>query len=183
MIAAYRGLAKNKANPDNSTFYFLKYANYDKDPLDEFEPLLIRMTQNDIDNAKGVYTFKNVELNYDGDFDDGKGGKYNKEYTAKEAKERMGKGILANISTAAMIQPPTTSSRSAATMISISQERCINRTRIKPSFHRSWRLHHSEQYLREVSLKQEVRTQGIPWLFQAEAIRFICQGQYRHLSR
>lgn len=91
MIAAYRGLAKNKANPDNSTFYFLKYANYDQDPLDEFEPLLIRMTQNDIDNAKGVYTFKNVELNYDGDFDDGKGGKYYKEYTAKEAKERMGK--------------------------------------------------------------------------------------------
>ena len=91
MIAAYRGLAKNEAQPDNSTFYFLKYANYDKDPLDEFEPLLIRMTQNDIDNAKGVYTFKNVELNYDGDFDDGKGGKYYKEYTAKEAKERMGK--------------------------------------------------------------------------------------------
>ncbi len=91
MIAAYRGLAKNEAHPDNSTFYFLKYANYDKDPLDEFEPLLIRMTQKDIDNAKGVYTFKNVELNYDGDFDDGKGGKYYKEYTAKEAKERMGK--------------------------------------------------------------------------------------------
>ena len=91
MIAAYRGLAKNEAQPDNSTFYFLKYANYDKDPLDEFEPLLIRMTQKDIDNAKGVYTFKNVELNYDGDFDDGKGGKYYKEYTAKEAKERMGK--------------------------------------------------------------------------------------------
>lgn len=90
MIAAYRGLAKNEAHPDNSTFYFLKYANYDKDPLDEFEPLLIRMTQKDIDNAKGVYTFKNVELNYDGDFDDGKGGKYYKEYTAKEAKERMG---------------------------------------------------------------------------------------------
>lgn len=90
MIAAYRGLAKNEAQPDNSTFYFLKYANYDKDPLDEFEPLLIRMTQKDIDNAQGVYTFKDVELNYDGDFDDGKGGKYYKEYTAKEAKERMG---------------------------------------------------------------------------------------------
>lgn len=90
MIAAYRGLAKNTANPDNSTFYFLKYANYDTDPLDECEPLLIRMTQKDIDNAKGVYTFKNVELNYDGDFDDGKGGKYYKEYTAEGVKERMG---------------------------------------------------------------------------------------------
>ena len=89
MIAAYRGLAKNTAQPDNSTFYFLKYDDYTK-PIDEFEPLLVRMTQKDIDkanaNGKGegqVYTFEDVELNYDGDFD--------KEYTANEAKERMGK--------------------------------------------------------------------------------------------
>ena len=81
MIAAYRGLAKNDAQPDNSTFYFLQYADYDNDPLDEFEPLLVRMTQKDIDNAKGVYTFKDVELNYDAD----------KSYTAEEAKNRMGK--------------------------------------------------------------------------------------------
>ena len=91
MIAAYRGLAKNGAQPDNSTFYFLQYTDYDKNPLDEFEPLLVRMTQKDINDANGVYTFKDVELNYDGDFDDGNGGKYYKEYTAKEAKERMGK--------------------------------------------------------------------------------------------
>lgn len=83
MIAAYRGLAKNKANPDNSTFYFLKYAYYDTDPLDECEPLLIKMTQRDIDDAKGVYTFKNVELNYDGD--------NNTTYTADEMIARMGK--------------------------------------------------------------------------------------------
>lgn len=94
MIAAYRGLAKNEAQPDNSTFYFLQYTDYDKNPLDEFEPLLIRMTQKDIDNANangGVYTFKDVELNYDGDFDDGNGGKIFQEYTAEGAKERMGK--------------------------------------------------------------------------------------------
>ncbi len=94
MIAAYRGLAKNEAHPDNSTFYFLKYASYNTDPLDEFEPLLIRMTQKDIDNANangGVYTFKDVELNYDGDFPDGQGGKIFKEYTAEGAKERMGR--------------------------------------------------------------------------------------------
>ena len=91
MIAAYRGLAKNEASPDNSTFYFLQYANYDEDLLDEFEPLLIRMTQADINDAGGVYTFKDVELNYDGDFDDGKGGKTYKAYTAEEAKERMGR--------------------------------------------------------------------------------------------
>ena len=83
MIAAYRGLAKNTANPDNSTFYFLKYANYDTDPLDECEPLLIKMTQKDIDNAKGVYTFMNVELNYDGD--------NNTTYTADKMIARMGK--------------------------------------------------------------------------------------------
>lgn len=83
MIAAYRGLAKNDAHPDNSTFYFLKYANLDTDPLDECEPLLIRMTQKDIDNANGVYTFKDVELNYDGDND--------KTYTAGEVIARMGK--------------------------------------------------------------------------------------------
>ena len=83
MIAAYRGLAKNDAQPDNSTFYFLQYADYDKAPLDEFEPLLIRMTQKDIDNAKGVYTFEDVELNYDGD--------NNTTYTADEVIDRMGK--------------------------------------------------------------------------------------------
>lgn len=94
MIAAYRGLAKNDAQSDNSTFYFLKYASYDTDPLDEFEPLLVRMTQKDIDNANvngGVYTFKDVELNYDGDFKDDKGAKIYKEYTAEGAKKRMGR--------------------------------------------------------------------------------------------
>lgn len=84
MIAAYRGLANNTEQPDNSTFYFLQYADYTK-PLDEFEPLLIRMTQKDIDDADGkggVYTFEDVELNYDGD--------NNTTYTAEGAKGRMG---------------------------------------------------------------------------------------------
>ena len=83
MIAAYRGLAKNGAQSDNSTFYFLQYASYDEAPLDEFEPLLVRMTQKDIYNAKGVYTFEDIELNYDGD--------NNTSYTAEQAKQRMGK--------------------------------------------------------------------------------------------
>ena len=83
MIAAYRGLAKNEAQPDNSTFYFLQYADYDNAPLDEFEPLLIKMRQEDINKANGVYTFKDVELNYDGD--------NNTTYTADEVIARMGK--------------------------------------------------------------------------------------------
>ena len=82
MIAVYRGLVKNDAQPDNSTFYFLQYTGYDENPLDEFEPLLVRMTQDDI-AADGVYTFKDVELNYDGD--------NNRLYTADEVIARMGK--------------------------------------------------------------------------------------------
>lgn len=123
MIAAYRGLAKNDAQPDNSTFYFLQYANYDTDPLDEFEPLLVRMTQKDIDNAKGVYTFKDVELNYDGD--------NNRTYTADEVIARMGKKEDNNFSLATIIMGTTTSSRIAPTMISISREHCISRSRMK----------------------------------------------------
>lgn len=49
------------------------------------------MTQKDIDNSQGVYTFKNVELNYDGDFKDDKGNNIYKEYTAGQVKQRMGK--------------------------------------------------------------------------------------------
>lgn len=86
MIAVYRGLAKNDAQPDNSTFYFLQYTGYDENPLDEFEPLLVRMTQDDI-AADGVYTFKDVELNYDGDIIKDT---YT-EYSAAEVIKRMGK--------------------------------------------------------------------------------------------
>lgn len=87
MIAAYRGLCKNEDNPDESTFYFLKYANYDTDPLDDFEPILVRMTQGDIDASQGVYTFKDVQLNYDSA--DG----WQKAYTPAEAQARMGKNV------------------------------------------------------------------------------------------
>jgi hypothetical protein len=77
MIAAYRGL-----NATTNTFYFLKYANVTTDPLDEFEPLLIKMGAGDIapDNK---YTFSNVEVNYDADG--------NTEYTAEQTKTLIGK--------------------------------------------------------------------------------------------
>ena len=77
MIAAYRGL-----NTTTNTFYFLKYANVTTDPLDEFEPLLIKMGAGDIapDNK---YTFSNVEVNYDADG--------NTEYTASDVKTLIGK--------------------------------------------------------------------------------------------
>ena len=57
MIAAYRGI-------DNDVFKFLKYANYEQDPLDEFEPLLIRMGSGNISD-NNEYTFVDVDLNYD----------------------------------------------------------------------------------------------------------------------
>ena len=57
MIAAYRGLKKG------TVFTFLRYVNVEIDPLDEFEPILVKMTEED---AKlGKYTFKDVDLNYD----------------------------------------------------------------------------------------------------------------------
>lgn len=57
MIAAYRGL-KN-----GTVFTFLKYANVETDPLDEFEPILVKMSE--ADAKRGTYTFTNVDLNYD----------------------------------------------------------------------------------------------------------------------
>ena len=57
MIAAYRGI-------EDDVFKFLKYANYEQDPLDEFEPLLIRMGSGNI-SPSNEYTFEDVDLNYD----------------------------------------------------------------------------------------------------------------------
>lgn len=57
MIAAYRGI-------EDDVFKFLKYSSYTTDPLDEFEPLLIRMGSDNLsDNDE--YTFVDVDLNYD----------------------------------------------------------------------------------------------------------------------
>ena len=57
MIAAYRGI-------EDDVFKFLKYSNYSADPLDEFEPLLIRMGSGNISRSN-EYTFEDVDLNYD----------------------------------------------------------------------------------------------------------------------
>jgi len=57
MIAAYRGIEKD-------VFKFLKYSSYTTDPLDEFEPLLIRMGSGNI-SPSNEYTFEDVDLNYD----------------------------------------------------------------------------------------------------------------------
>lgn len=50
--------------PAGKTFMFLHYTDFDKYPLDLGETFLVKMRQKDIDAANGVYTFKNVDLNY-----------------------------------------------------------------------------------------------------------------------
>lgn len=58
MLAVYRGYRE-----DTNLFRFLKYANYDEDPMDAFETFLVRMDERDL-ATDNVYTFYNVDLNY-----------------------------------------------------------------------------------------------------------------------
>ena len=58
MIAVYRGL-KN-----GTIFTFLKVADDNTTPLDEFEPILVKMSKGGI-ASDNIYTFANVDLNYD----------------------------------------------------------------------------------------------------------------------
>ena len=58
-MGVYRGYWK-----DGKTFMFLHYTNFNDYPLDLGETFLVKMRQKDIDAANGVYTFKNVDLNY-----------------------------------------------------------------------------------------------------------------------
>jgi hypothetical protein len=60
MIAGYRGF-----NTVTKTFYFLKNEDVANIPLNEFEPLLIKMGEGDIASSENKYTFENVEVNYD----------------------------------------------------------------------------------------------------------------------
>ena len=57
-MGVYRGYWK-----DGKTFMFLHYTNFDEYPLDFGETFLVKMRPEDIAND-GVYTFKNVDLNY-----------------------------------------------------------------------------------------------------------------------
>lgn len=57
-MGVYRGYWK-----DGKTFMFLHYTNFDEYPLDFGETFLVKMRPEDIAND-GIYTFKNVDLNY-----------------------------------------------------------------------------------------------------------------------
>lgn len=57
-MGVYRGYWKK-----GKTFMFLHYTNFDEYPLDFGETFLVKMRPEDIAND-GIYTFKNVDLNY-----------------------------------------------------------------------------------------------------------------------
>ena len=57
-MGVYRGYWK-----EGKTFMFLHYTNFDEYPLDLGETFLVKMRKEDI-AQDGVYTFKNVDLNY-----------------------------------------------------------------------------------------------------------------------
>lgn len=74
VLAVYRGLRTRGDDPDNYTFTFLEFTedrtsewNLSQSELDEFEPILVWVPQRIIDaqTSETVYTFKNVDLNYD----------------------------------------------------------------------------------------------------------------------
>lgn len=85
MMATYRGLYL-KEEEDNSTFFFLKVSDADQ-ALKEFEPIIVRMDQNDIAKAQEasdimgqqLYTFENVEVNYEENTD--------QSYTSHQAED------------------------------------------------------------------------------------------------
>lgn len=85
-MGVYRGYWK-----DGKTFMFLHYTNFDEYPLDLGETFLVKMRKEDIAND-GVYTFKNVDLNYSwsADGESGNDGNWTpKIYTAKEMLQQV----------------------------------------------------------------------------------------------
>lgn len=59
-MGVYRGCWK-----EGKTFMFLHYTDFDAYPLDLCETFLVKMRKKDIENAEdGIYTFRNVDLNY-----------------------------------------------------------------------------------------------------------------------
>lgn len=58
-MGVYRGYWK-----EGKTFMFLHYTDFDKYPLDLCETFLVKMREKDINESNGIYTFRNVDLNY-----------------------------------------------------------------------------------------------------------------------
>lgn len=77
--------------PEGKTFMFLHYTNFDEYPLDLGETFLVKMRKEDIAND-GVYTFKNVDLNYSwsADGESGNDGNWKSEtYSAEQMLQHV----------------------------------------------------------------------------------------------
>ena len=77
--------------PEGKTFMFLHYTNFDEYPLDLGETFLVKMRKEDI-AQDGVYTFRNVDLNYrwTADGKDGNDGIWTEKiYTAEEMLQQV----------------------------------------------------------------------------------------------
>ena len=85
-MGVYRGYWK-----EGKTFMFLHYTNFDEYPLDLGETFLVKMRAEDI-AEDGIYTFRNVDLNYrwSADGKDGNDGKWtSKTYSAEEMLDQV----------------------------------------------------------------------------------------------
>ena len=85
-MGVYRGYWK-----EGKTFMFLHYTNFDEYPLDLGETFLVKMRKEDIAN-NGVYTFRNVDLNYrwTADGKDGNDGNWKSEtYSADQMLQQV----------------------------------------------------------------------------------------------
>ena len=85
-MGVYRGYWKERKN-----FMFLHYTNFDEYPLDLGETFLVKMRAKDI-AQDGVYTFRNVDLNYrwSADGKDGNDGNWTSEtYSAEQMLQHV----------------------------------------------------------------------------------------------
>ena len=83
-MGVYRGYWK-----EGQTFMFLHYTDFDRYPLDFCETFLVKMRKQDIAND-GIYTFRNVDLNYRWTATGGNDGTWTeKTYTAEDMPQHV----------------------------------------------------------------------------------------------
>lgn len=83
-MGVYRGYWK-----EGKTFMFLHYTDFDKYPLDLCETFLVKMREQDI-AENGIYTFRNVDLNYCWTADGESGNDGNWTSTTYSAEQMLG---------------------------------------------------------------------------------------------
>ena len=84
-MGVYRGYWK-----EGKTFMFLHYTDFDAYPLDLCETFLVKMREKDINESNGIYTFRNVDLNYRWSADGESGNDGNWTSTTYTAEQMLG---------------------------------------------------------------------------------------------